>query len=182
MSLEGVLAKHRKDILDRWFHLVVEAYPKETSAFLRRERNPFANPVGRAIREGIEGVFAEVLEAESDRARVSPFLDRIIRVRAIQDFSPSAAVAFIFLLKRIVREALAAEMTEGALSTGDLLAFESRVDELGLMAFDVYAACREELNQIRLNEVKNRTARLLQRAGMVAGAPGEAENGPESPT
>jgi hypothetical protein len=34
---------------------------------------------------------------------VSTFLDGIVRIRAVQNFAPSEAVAFIFHLKKVIR-------------------------------------------------------------------------------
>ena len=48
---------------------------------------------------------------------------------------------------------------------------ESRIDDLALLAFDIYMKCREKLYDIRANEAKNQVSRLLQRAGMLSEIP-----------
>ncbi len=165
-SIAELLSQNKEEILKSWFQLVLESYPDETARFLRREKNPFANPVGQAIYEGIDGVFEHGL-IKMDHEKVTPFLDRIIRIRAIQDFTPARALAFVFSLKEIIREQLKDRIRGNAVSQEDLRAIDTKVDELVLLSFNVYSACREKLFEIRVEEVKNRTFRLLQRANLV---------------
>ena len=170
MDLDKFLLQQRDSILKKWFHLVVDTYHPQTARMLKAESNEFANPVGHTTFHGLEGVYDEFIRgAEPDK--ISPFLDQIIRIRAIQDFSPSQAVAFVFALKKIVREQLAKVAPETPVSSEDLSAYDSRVDELALLAFDIYAQCRENLFEVRVNEVKSRSFRLLQMANLVAEIP-----------
>lgn len=146
---------------------------------LKREKDQFANPVGHSIRSGIEGIFDQFLRG-IDPEQMSPFLDRIIRIRAVQDFSPAQAVVFIFHLKKVLRELRGSAPPEERLDLTEILRFESKVDELALLAFDVYSSCRERLYEVRVEEVKSRSHRLLQRAGLLEEIPlrkREPENG-----
>ncbi|NOZ25869.1 MAG: hypothetical protein GXO94_07280 [Nitrospirae bacterium] len=165
MELKDLLREKRSLILKKWFDLILETYPSETSSFLKKHKNQFSNPVGHTISEGIEGLFEGLLE-ESGTDKISPFLDNIIRVRAIQEFTPSEAIGFIFLLKKVIREALQREIREHQLHD-ELLSFDSRIDDLVRTSFDIYMKCREQIYEIRANEVKKMTFRLLQRANLV---------------
>jgi hypothetical protein len=106
-----------------------------------------------------------------DCEKLSSHLDRIIRIRAVQDFSPAQAISFIFFLKQVVRDELQSDIHENRISTSELVAFDAKVDELALLAFNIYMQCRERLFEVRLNEFKNRTHRLLQRANLLAEIP-----------
>jgi hypothetical protein len=44
---------------------------------------------------------------------------------------------------------------------------EGKIDEMALISFNIYMECREKLYQLRVDEIKNRTARLLQRADFI---------------
>ncbi len=165
MELKSLLTEKRAAILRKWFDLIVDTYPSDASSFLKKQKNQFANPVGHTISEGIEGLFDGLLE-EADSDRVSPFLDNIIRVRAIQDFTPSEAIGFIFLLKKVIRESLQKEIREHQMYD-ELLRLESRIDDLVRISFDVYMKCREQVYDLKANEVKKMTFRLLQRANLV---------------
>jgi hypothetical protein len=103
MRLNNLLAQRKTAIIKNWFTLAVETYPPDTASFLKKQKDPFANPVGRTISQGLEALFNELLK-EMDYEIITSFLDPIIRIRAIQNFSPAQAVSFIFLLKRAIRE------------------------------------------------------------------------------
>jgi len=177
MAFEKFLAQQKTTILKKWFQLVLETYPPETARLLKHEPNQFANPVGHTTFHGMEGLLDELL-LEGGPERLTPFLDKIIRIRAIQDFSASRAVGFVFFLKKIVREELENEAWKEVVSSGEVTAFETKIDELALLAFNVYMECREKLYEIRINEVKNMSHRLLQRANLIAEIP-ESKPGPK---
>lgn len=179
MVLESLLSQNRAAILERWFQLIVATYPADTSRFLKQEKDRFVNPVGYTTSREIEVLYDELLRGmNSDKLSVS--LDNIIRIRAVQDFYPSQAIAFIFLIKKAVREELASEIRENQLFE-ELLQFESRIDELALLALDIYMKCREKVYEIRINEVKaerERAFELLEGTNLMYGKP-EAEQAPK---
>jgi len=166
MRLEKLLLQKKSSILERWFNLILESYPAETRDFMKRKMDRFDNPVAYEIRHGIEGIYEALLKG-MERDRIFSVLDRIMSIRAIQDFSPSRAIAFIFLLKTAIRKGLEREIREKGISE-ELLELESRIDGLALLSFDVYMKRREKLHEIRVTEVKNRVSGLLRRSGLVS--------------
>jgi hypothetical protein len=154
MNLEKLLTKKRDRIVGNWINSVQETYPAETVEFFRHQRNKFANPIGVTISETMEPLFDEFLNGNNPQ-NISSLLDRIIRIRAVQDFVPSGAVAIIFLLKKVIREELARDIKREGLFE-ELLEFESRIDQCVLLAFDVYMKCREKIWEIKLDEFKKR--------------------------
>jgi hypothetical protein len=177
-QLINALSEKRSVVLTRWIDHILTTYPADTANFLRDKKNAFSNPVGHSISEGVAGIFEDLI-AGVDRDRVSPFLDKIIRIRAIQDFAPSQAVSFIFFLKTIIREELAKEIKENELS-GELKKIEDQIDSLGLIAFDIFMSCREKLYDIKANEMRNMTFRLLQKANMISEKPEKEPDDPDS--
>lgn len=174
-SLKIIFSTKKAAILKKWIDHILDTYPAETANFLRDKKNRFTNPVGHSVSEGADGIFEDLLQGV-DKERVSVFLDTIIRIRAIQEFSPSQAISFIFLLKKIIREELAAEMKDERVSA-DMVRLEEEIDSLGLLAFDIFMGCREKLFDIKANEMRNMTFRLLQKANLICEKP---EEGPES--
>lgn len=165
MTLEKQLSEKRSHIIKRWLALTLETYPKDAQRFLKKRKDRFANPVGTTLADEIEKLYDAFIHGEGVDT-VSPILENIVKIRAIQDFTPSQAVVFVFLLKEVIRSELEQEVGE-SLAAKEWFALESRIDALALLAFDVYGKCREDLFQIRTNEVKNHVSRLLQRAGLV---------------
>jgi hypothetical protein len=152
MKLEKFLTKKRNHIVDKWIQCVEETYPSETVEFFRHQKNRFANPIGAAISETMGPLFDEILN-ENDSEKISALLDRIIRIRAVQDFLPSGAIAVVFLLKKVIRDELKkGTEKEGLIEVKDLLEFESRIDYCVLLAFDVYMKCRETIWANKLDD------------------------------
>jgi len=171
MRLNNLLAQGKTAIVKKWFVLAIETYPSDTAKFLKRQKDPFANPVGRTIYRGLEALFDQLLE-DMDYEAITSFLDPIIRIRAVQNFSPSQATSFIFFLKDVIREHTQKEVSEARLFN-ELLLFESKIDKLSLIAFELYMQCREKIYELKANEMKNRTFRAFERAGLVSEIPAD---------
>ena len=103
MRLESLLVRHKHEIVNDWFNLLVETYPADAAQFMKRENDPFSNPVGSSARSGLEAIFNELAEGMNPQP-LTDFLDPIIRIRAIQNFTPSQATGFIFLLKKAIQK------------------------------------------------------------------------------
>ena len=163
MSLKTLLTRNRSSILQAWQRLILETYPDDRSTFFGKEKDAFANPVGSTIFTETEGFFDGLL-AEKEAVELGTFMEGTIRIRAVQDFSPSEAVGYLLLLKQAIRDALDQHLKETAVLR-DLLEFESRIDRACLVAFDLYSQCRRQIGDIRIGEVKaekERMARVLR--------------------
>lgn len=169
MNLETILTRKGPKILSRWLELVLETYPSDAQRFLKKQKDPFANPVGTTIKREAENIYKELFRG-MDPEKLSLSLDGIIRIRAVQDFTASEAISFLFLLKNIIREEAGKEIREQQL-LDEWMIFESRFDEVALLAFDVYMKCREKIYEIRANETKNQVSRLLLKAGLTCDIP-----------
>jgi len=173
MALEEILLKHRETILRKWFSLIAETYPSDTRKFLHNQVDRFANPMRATIVEGLEPLFDAVAAGRDlETEEVIRVLDKIIRMRAVQDFSASEAMEFVFLLKDATREVVVKQVREPQI-LDELLAFESRIDRLALLSFTMYMQCREKLYDLKANELRKRTNRVLERACRIWEARGE---------
>jgi len=152
MALESLLLQNKTALLKRWLDLILETYPADTAAMMRKDENPFTNPVGTTISREIETLFERLGQGIQNGERRSS-LDAILKIRSVQDFSPSKAVGFIFLLKRAVWETLKNQISKGA-ALDEWLTFQSSIDDLVLQAFDAYMDCREKICEIRVNQAK----------------------------
>ncbi len=166
MTLEKLLTERKSAILNRWFDLSIASYPEETAQFLKNKKNRFANPVGYILSQEMEPILNGLFNG-ADLEKMQPFLENIIRIRAVQDFSPSRAMAFIFSLKQVIREEMDQEIRENRIGEG-LLEIESRIDLLGLLAFDIFMKCREKIYDLKAHELRNQTVRLLKKANLIA--------------
>jgi len=172
MQLNDLLIQKKTAITKLWFDLAIETYPADTAKFLKSQKDPFANPVGRTIFRGLEALFDELVKG-MDIEAITSYLDPIIRIRAVQNFSPSQAVGFIFFLKTAIKESIRKELPQKQLIT-DLQLFESKIDNLSLIAFNLYMQCKEKIFELKANEMKNRTFKAFERAGLVSELPADA--------
>jgi hypothetical protein len=164
-GLEKILAKNKAAIAKQWFNLTSQTYAVDTAKFLQSKTDPFANPVGNTLMTGLDGILAYLIDS-TDPQYLHSHLDSIIRIRAVQDFSPSQATAFILSLKKILRDYFAKDLQDSRLAD-EFIALESKIDQICLMAFDIYMQCREKVYQIRANETRNRTFKAFERAGLI---------------
>jgi len=165
MRLQNLLSKRKSAILKRWFDVILETYPTDSAGFLRNKKDLYANPVGHTIAQGLKGFFEQFLE-ETDFDAAPPLLDNIIRLRAVQDFTPSQALIFIFLLKNVIKEELKDEIKEQQLFE-ELLILESKIDKVALLSFDIYVKCREKIYELKANDIQKWAFRQLQRANEI---------------
>jgi hypothetical protein len=159
-SLEQLVSRSKEAILLTWKGLVVDTYPPETASFIKRESDPFLNPVGRALAEAGE-LLLRIAVSGAERREVEQGLGDIVRIRAVQDLSPSQALSFVEEMKKTVWKAIVAAVVENSLAR-DWRAVESRFDEAMLIAFDLYVDCAKRIGEIRIKEAKAEKERLLR--------------------
>lgn len=169
MTLEKILLQKREDIQGRWLECLLNTYATDARRFFRKQKDHFANPVGTTFDAELENLLLAFLE-RADGETLRPILDRILRMRAVQDFDPSRGLSFLFSLKDIVREVAEKEILEQNLAR-EVVELEARIDRMALLAFDVYMGCRETLYELKANQMKNQVSGLLRRAGLISEIP-----------
>jgi RsbT co-antagonist protein rsbRD N-terminal domain len=164
MTLLEISRGRRAALADRWGELVLATYPGPTTAFLLKERDGFRNPVGVTIRNAVQALTDGLLAGDDPGSLAGP-VDAVVRVRAVQDFSPAEAAGFVFLFRR----ALSLELGEELAKTpaAELLEIDARIDAVALLAWERYTSCREKISAIRSREATARTYALLKRAGLL---------------
>jgi hypothetical protein len=166
MGFKTLLGKNRSAILKKWFDAAVSTYHLDTSQFLKSQNDRFANPVGITMSEGLNFLFDQLV-TEPDTSRMREYLDPMIRIRAIQNFTPSQATSFILSLKNIIRETLKRQLEKNGLEK-ELLELDTKIDRLLLLAFDIYMECREKIYDLKANEEKNKVFKAFKRAGLIS--------------
>jgi hypothetical protein len=165
MDLLKQLARKKNGIVNKWFDGIIATYPIDTAQFLADQKDPFANPVGQTTRQNLEAIFDHII-GTADPGTVRELLDPIIRIRAIQDFTPTIAISWMFDLKDIIRDVAAVKAGSGQL-VEELSRLERRIDQFGLLAFDIYMQCREKIYDLKANEMRARTFSAFSRAGLI---------------
>jgi hypothetical protein len=178
MKLLELLESKRKEVVDRWVDLALSIYPEGADSFIGREKDRFRNPVGHTTSQGLIAIYDAIL-ADRPAVEVEEALDGIVRVRAIQEFSPSQALGFVFLLKRAIHEEIGDTLTDPSVR-GDLSDLHSRIDQMTLEAFDRFVKCREAIFDFRAREAKRNTYSLLKRLEKLPAEEGDSLAGGEA--
>ena len=157
MDLKQILKKNKKAFVKEWFQATINTYPAQSAKVMGKDSNRFDNPVGAATHETIEDVFNLII-GDFNREILEKTLDPVIRIRAVQAFSASEAVSFVFSLKKI---------GEDILDDSLIREFDKLVDEIALAAFNKLMKCKEEIFLLKATESKRRIHRAFERAGLV---------------
>jgi len=165
VDLAEALRCHRDKIVERWVKYALSNY--QSPDFFLRQGDPFANPIGGAVRQAF-GQLLPLLAKKPERRQFSEILAHLVHIRAVQGLSPSQALAPVYAVKHIVREVLAADKERAALAA-DLYDFDFAVDVAMLAAVDLYMEARERLYATRLAEFKSGRHTLTD-----GGCPGKA--------
>lgn len=170
MDFVNILTTKRSDVIKRWFDHVVKTYPSDSAQFLLNIKDQFSNPIGATTHKALEDVFDALISGKTCDELI-PLIDPAIRIKAVQQFSPSASVAFVLHLKSVVRDLFEKEIKSGGISRSDLELFDQKVDGLCLIAFDIYMGCREQIFTFKADQVKSRTLKLLEKADILCEVP-----------
>ncbi len=167
------LTEAREALLEAWLARTLSTYPEEAARQLGSGGDPFANPVGQRLAKGLGEVIEGVCVDNKPARQLASALDEVVRVRAIQDFTPSAAVGFVLLLKGAAREV-------NGVPAEELRSFEHEVDELLLVAVDIYVACKSELFELRTRDMQRRTYHVVELANRLSGEAAAERQNPAS--
>ncbi len=163
--LKELLTRQKSVIVDNWVRRILGSYPSDSLKFLTSQKDRFANPIGCTITSNAGAIFDELL-GESDTGVAESLVTEIVRIRAVQDFSPSQAIRFVFDLKEAIQDVIGKDLRESG-HCGELEDLDFRIDNLGLSAFDSYMSAREKVFQIRMNELKSRSLQAMVQNGGV---------------
>ncbi|MBQ9405847.1 MAG: RsbRD N-terminal domain-containing protein [Desulfovibrio sp.] len=161
MRAIDIFRKHKDEVTRLWTESVFKTYPLETTGFLRTKQDPFGNPVGHMTKEAAAALYDAVIGESVDIEDTRKALDRFIKLRAVQKFTPSQGLGVFSLMKPLLRTHVLPELLIKK-KLHDYLEAESRLDSLTLLAFDMYVKDREILAESRITEIRNQYAQLAR--------------------
>lgn len=151
MKLSELLHDKKDKILSIWINRTLDSY--SAPGFFKKSSDHFANPTGGNIKDGLTKILDLLLQGAALEEFAAP-LDQVIRIRAVQEFSPSQAVVPFLELKWVIRQVIS-ENKKNIFPDLDMNALDCEIDRVALAAFDVYTQCREQLYQVRIKELKS---------------------------
>jgi hypothetical protein len=157
MDLKQLLKKKKGLFIEKWFQATINTYPAQSAKILGKDSNRFDNPIGAVTHETIEDVFTLIIE-DFNQETLERTLDPLIRIRAVQSFSASEAVSFVFALK---------EIGEDIIDNSLIREFDKLVDRIALASFNKLSKCKEEIYLLKATESNRFMHRALKRADLV---------------
>jgi len=156
--LQKFLKENRDTILQKWVDQTINTYEPEMVRFLKKEKNQFSNPVRNTILTSLEKIIDSMLNGIGVEEYHG--LEDMIKLRAVQEFSPSEALSFLFNLKKIIRKGLL-ESKQSDQIISEACIMDEKFDTLYALAFDIYNDCRTKIQEIKMAEIKSRSERAF---------------------
>ncbi|MBU0729903.1 MAG: RsbRD N-terminal domain-containing protein [Proteobacteria bacterium] len=144
------MKENKESILGQWIDSVMNTYPEGAHRFLQKQKDQIANPLGHSIKQGLTDLY-KIFCGDDETVNATSIIEQLVRIRAVQDFTPSQAVYFVYDLKKIVLNCCRKEKFPEP-SMDEWMELDSRVDKIGSMILDLYMESRERIFKVRLNE------------------------------
>ncbi len=151
MNLTEALAHKKKEVLDLWIGRTLDSYV--SPGFFKKSKDQFANPVGVNIANGLTALYELLQNNAEPEAYLKP-LDQVVRIRAVQEFTPSQAMSPFLELKWVVKQVFSGDKEMQSLLPM-LDTFDCEIDKIALAAFDIYTDCKEQVYRNRIRELKS---------------------------
>lgn len=155
LKIYKAIKDKQQSILSRWVPIALGSFNQNEQLTVHRGER-FSDPLGYTIASSAEAILQWLVNDDPDTDLSKP-LEAICRIKAVQDYQPSESLRFIFDLKTIIRESLG----EGSQYTEELWKVDKRIDEIALLAFDLFGACRNQIYQLQAEEIKRMYGRGL---------------------
>ncbi len=170
MNPEKYLKDKQQKLVGKWVDAVLYTYPADSVKFFKNTKDSFANPAGNTIKRSIGLLYAQVIRTKMDPKAVAEAMDPIVRLRAVQEFTPADALSFILQIKQFIKKELGENRQDKNIEVY-LKVIESNVDKLILIAFDIYTKCREKIYLLRINQAKESVKKLLIKKDLLCEIP-----------
>ena len=156
--MANIFQQNKEILCGKWIDSVFRTYPLETTAILRTGKDRFTNPVGYATRESLSLIYDLISGVDMDESDITQALEAFVRIRAVQDFTPSKALGVLYQIKPILRD-FVKQLPKGVddFELFELLRdSEDRIDTLALLAFDLYVEFKNVMYRGNIDEIRRK--------------------------
>jgi len=161
MTLAEVLEQKRNLIQSKWTDAVIGSYPTESAKFIVGNKNKFTNPLGYTLENSINIICCNYLNRDIHK-ECEQAIESMVRLRAVQDFTPTKALGIMFDFKAIVLTEIR-DIVDTNDRFDEYLIIETQIDKMIDYALNFYIECRERVNEIKANEVRQGFERMVLR-------------------
>ena len=148
----------------QWVETVLSTYPSESAQFYCDTADPFSNPVGATVRSSLSNLYDALVAPQFNINDARHALQPIVKLRAVQDFSPSRALGFVYELKEIV-------VSGSDISSEAYMDLSTRIDKAMLVAFDLYMENKKTIYTLRAKQARDTVRQLLIKKDLICELP-----------
>jgi len=170
MDILNYLKENSSEMIAKWQKAIIDTYPKDAGRFLSINKSQFGNPIGFSLQNDLPKIYNELI-GDMNTDILNSSIEAIIKIRAVQDFTPTEASGFINLLKIIIISETKAMMTDKAFADS-YFDFDNRITQIIGIAFEKYLEMKLKLSEIQIREVKSRNERMMERISKKYGIQG----------
>lgn len=152
MNLESLLIQKKEALLHRWLRVIFEPCGPGADIVAPAGSDRFTDPVGYTISNNASHLLDALIKGDDPEAS-RECMEKIIRIRAVQDLTKSQAVGFMADLKTVIRSQVLDEATKHGL-TEELDGLEKRIDRLGHMVDEIYIDMKRKIRELAIKEAK----------------------------
>jgi len=163
VSLSEKIRGDRTKILKQLIREVLETYPDQARPLIAVGSDRFANPLGATLSEGVEEIF-EAITGDKTLEEIEQPLERMFKLKAVQEGKTNQALDFLFSLKSIIRNTCDVEGGNSAVLK-EWFEIEERIDQIVMQGLQVFITSREKLLELQVAELKHRTYSLRKLSG-----------------
>ncbi|MDD5648744.1 MAG: RsbRD N-terminal domain-containing protein [Dehalococcoidia bacterium] len=152
MNLTSLLLQKKETVLRMWLRVIFEPCGPGNVMPLPAGGDRFTDPVGYTISNNAAHLLNALIKGDDPEAS-RECLEKIIRIRAVQDLTQSQAVGFMTGLKMVMRSLIMEEVTRHALME-ELNELEKRIDCLGHISDELYVNLKRQIRELAIKETK----------------------------
>lgn len=158
MKFIDFIKTNRSDLCDLWFKWMLQNYPEPSLKFLSKKDEPFTNPIGYNIYQGINKILDLIINSSIDTQEFEIELESILKIRSLQGLNHWDTINFFELLWNEYSKNLDDKIKPNEVFDD----FEFYI-KLISKSLSKYIEIKEVVAEIQKNEIRNRYGRILDR-------------------
>ncbi len=159
-----IFQQNKDKWLGKWLDALFSTYPAESAFFFRNTIDSFSNPVGATLKTGLTDLYDALTAPRFNPEATRKILEPVVKLRAVQEFTPALALGFIYELKAIVSAG-------SQLSGQEKEVVFSRIDTAMLYAFDLYMENKKIIYTLRASQARDNVRQLLIKKDLICELP-----------
>ncbi len=163
MKLAAFVAENRDEIAREWFETAVSVYPEGMQTLVCGDKSSFSNPCGQNLSSDIDR-FLRAVEKNESANELAARLTITVKIRSVQNISPSTALSFVPGLKNVLRDCYQ-KRHHRDVPLETYLEWSAVIDGATLAALDLYTEQRTRIAEVCIGDVKRRISGIMSRLG-----------------